>query len=357
MSGDKTEKPTDKRLRDAREKGQIAQSRELPSVAAFIALLMLFLFAGDWFWSRLMYIGELAIRPVEQDFSVYLRWLMVELGREFLILSALPLLIALVIVVLAGGFQTSFLITFHPIIPRFENLDPINGLKKIFSRRSLIDLIKNIFKVILFGSVVWVVVKNSVDEAVKLPYLPSVAIPSMAFELLKDIFIWSAIIYFVMAAVDFAHQKYEHIKANMMDKEEIKREYKDQEGDPHIKGKRKELFKEIAFNGMVQRARKASVMIVNPTHITVAIRYEAGETPLPIVVAKATDEKALILRKIAEEENIPILRNVKLARELYESSPIDQYVVTDLLEPVAEVLKWVKRLHEQKKQAQEASSK
>jgi type III secretion protein U len=102
---------------------------------------------------------------------------------------------------------------------------------------------------------------------------------------------------------------------------------------------------------MLQRARKASVLIVNPTHIAVAIKYEPGETPLPIVIAKATDDKALLLRKIAEEENIPILRNVKLARELYESTSIDQYVVTELLEPVAEVLKWVKRLHEQKKQA------
>jgi type III secretion protein U len=356
MSDTKTEKPTDKRLRDAREKGQIAQSHELPSVAAFMALLLLFTFAGDWFWSRLIYIVELAIKPAEQDFSMHLRWLLTELGREFLIISALPLLLALIIIILVGGFQTSFLITFHPVIPNFENLDPIQGLKKIFSTRSLIGLVKNILKVGLFGTVVWLVVKNSVDEAVKLPYLATAAIPTMAFVLLKDIFIWSAIIYFVMAVVDYAHQKYEHIKANMMDKEEVKREYKDQEGDPHIKGKRKELFKEMAFNGMVQRARKASVMIVNPTHITVAIRYEAGETPLPIVVAKATDDKALILRKIAEKENIPILRNVKLARELYESSPIDRYVVTDLLEPVAEVLKWVKRLHEQKKQAQDSST-
>jgi type III secretion protein U len=351
VSTEKTEKPTEKRLRDARKKGQIAISPEVSSVAAFIVLLLFMLFAGSWFWARLMYVGELATRPIESDFSVYLRWLMVELAREFLILSATPLLIALSVAVLTGAFQTSFMISFHPLIPKFENIDPINGLKKIFSSRSLIDLVKNLFKIIFLGAVVWVVIKNSLDQAVKLPYLPVSAIPVMAFELLKDIFIWAAVLYFVMAVLDYAHQRYQFTKENMMGKEEVKRENKDQEGDPHIKGKRKELFRELAFNGMLQRARKASVLIVNPTHIAVAIKYEPGETPLPIVIAKATDDKALLLRKIAEEENIPILRNVKLARELYESTSIDQYVVTELLEPVAEVLKWVKRLHEQKKQA------
>jgi type III secretion protein U len=232
-------------------------------------------------------------------------------------------------------------------------MDPVQGFKRIFSSRSLIDLIKNLFKIALLGTVVWIVIKNSIDQAVKLPYLPVSGIPILAFELLKDIFIWTAVIYAIMAAVDYVHQKYQFTKENMMDKQEVKREYKDQEGDPLIKGKRQELFRELAFNSMLQRARKASVLIVNPTHIAVAIKYEPGETPLPLVIAKATDDKALLLRKVAEEENIPILRNVKLARELYESTPIDHYVVTELLEPVAEVLKWVKRLHQQKKQADE----
>jgi type III secretion protein U len=353
MSGEKTEKPTEKRLRDAREKGQIAQSPEIPSGATFVALLLLMIFAGSWFWSRLLYLGQLATRPIEGDFAVYLRWLMVELGREFFLLSTIPLLIALVVAVLAGAFQSSFMISFHPLIPKFEKMDPVQGFKRIFSSRSLIDLIKNLFKIVLLASVVWIVIKNSIDQAVKLPYLPVTAIPVMAFELLKDIFIWTAVIYIIMAAVDYVHQKYQFTKENMMDKQEVKREYKDQEGDPLIKGKRQELFRELAFNSMLQRARKASVLIVNPTHIAVAIKYEPGETPLPLVIAKATDDKALRLRKIAEEENIPILRNVKLARELYESTPLDHYVATELLEPVAEVLKWVKRLHQQKKQADE----
>lgn len=356
MSDEKTEKPTEKRLRDARERGEIPHSKDLTSGIEFLALLLLLIFGGRWLWSHLSYLTELATKIPQDDFLTHWRWLIGELLREFLILSAVPLLLAVSVTILAGGLQNSFLFTFHPLIPKWERLNPVEGFKRLFAMRNVIEALKNIAKIILLGFIVWIAVRDSIDAAVKLPYLDPTAIGVMTFELLKTIMIWSAAAYLGMAAVDYAHQKYEYTKQNMMSKDEIKREYKDQEGDPHVKGKRKELFKEMAFNGMLQRARKASVLIVNPTHIAIAIRYEPDVTPLPMVIAKAVDDGAMRLRKIAEEENIPILRNVKLARDLYESTPLDHYVVTELLEPVAEVLKWVKRLHEQRKKAEDSQN-
>lgn len=162
--------------------------------------------------------------------------------------------------------------------------------------------------------------------------------------LVTEIMAYTAVAYIIVGAFDFAFQRFNHTKQLMMTKDEVKREHKDSEGNPEIKGKRKQLHQEMMQSGIAENTRKSSVVVTNPTHVAVALYYQKDETPLPMVMAKGEDLLAKRIMRIAEEEGIPIMRNVPLARALNERVEVEQYVPSDLLEPVAEVLRWVQGL-------------
>ena len=151
-------------------------------------------------------------------------------------------------------------------------------------------------------------------------------------------------VYVVIALADFGYQRFAYKKDLMMSKDEVKREYKESEGDPHIKGHRKHLHQELMMSGMVEKTRKASVVVTNPTHFAVALYYDDDKTPLPIVLAKGADLIAKRMIEIAREEGIPVMQNIPLARALYANAQLDQYIPSDLLEPVAEVLRVVRQV-------------
>jgi type III secretion protein U len=352
MSGEKTEKPTAKKLRDARERGEIARSPDAISTAAFFSQLLLFWTAGSWIDEHLrrLITGtlELAARPWGPSTLVQAAEFMV---WEFLLLSSVPLLLAAVMAAFAGAFLNGWLVSFQAMTPKFEKLNPAQGIQQLFAMRNLINLIKMLLKVALLGLVTFLVLRSALRPVAFASTLELPHILALATDIIATIALWALLIYAVVAVIDNVHERYEHTKQNKMTKDEVKREYKDAEGDPHIKGQRQEIARDIAFNGMVEQVKSASVVVVNPTHVAVAIRYKEGETPLPLVVAKGEDAAALRIREVAEQADVPILRNVTLARRLNELCPLNQYVIEELLEPVAEVLRWVKRLHEQRKSA------
>jgi type III secretion protein U len=161
---------------------------------------------------------------------------------------------------------------------------------------------------------------------------------------MKTLAINVCLAYIAIAGFDYFFQKYQHIKQLKMSKDEVKREYKESEGDPQIKGKRKQLHQELMANSNVQRTRKATVVVTNPTHLAIAIYYEEKDNVLPIVIAKGEDHVAKRMIAAAREEGIPVMQNIPLARAIYADVPVDRYIPSDLIEPMAEVLRWVKSL-------------
>lgn len=350
MSSEKTEEPTPKKLSDARKRGEIARSNDILSAAGFLVQLALFMALGGFFYEQLRQMVVVTLQLAATPWSGNTLARIAEyFFVQLLLLSAPPLILGALAATLVGAFVSGWLISFHPLIPKFEKLDPAAGFKRMFALRNVIDLIKMLVKAALVTVVLVMVLRDALRPVVYAPRLELEALVIMSRDVLTTIGVWSAVIFIMLAGVDYAHQRYEYIKQNRMSKDEVKREYKDNEGDPLLKQKREEVFREMAFNNTLDNVKRASVVVVNPTHVAVALRYEDGVTPLPLVVAKGVDDQAMRIREVAEKANIPILRNVPLARQLHELCKVNRYVVDELLEPVAEVLRWVKRLHEQKK--------
>ncbi len=344
---EKTEKPTPKKLRDARDRGEVVRSQDVTSSVVFVAVLVLIALGGPYFWLHLQRLAELPKRMLEGGaFEQRLPWFLERLQIEFVMLGLPLIVMAFFAAAFAAFMQVKAVFSLDPILPKMERLNPVEGLKRLFGTRGLIGVLLMVVKTIFLGAIIFVVVRGAAAAVVKAPYLSAIDIRSLAGSILTPVFAWAAVVYFVMSAVDYLHQHYEFTKQNKMSIDEVRREYKDMEGDPLIKSKRRSLFREISMNQMMENVRKASVVVVNPTHIAVALYYERGKTGLPMVVAKGEDALAARIRAAAEAANVPVLHNVKLARQLYESTPLDHYIGDDLIEPVAEVLRWVRRLHE-----------
>lgn len=343
---DKTEPPTPKKLREAREKGQVAKSRDLVQALLFIAIFALLLGNND---SNLKSLGALMILPAQfyaMPFSVALR----EVGTQATnaaIAVTMPLLGAVILTAVAGHMmQTGVLLAFKAMAPDLNKLNPGAQLKNMFSVKTLIEFVKNIVKISLLAVILYIVVKGGLRDLLLSATCGLGCVMGVGSKMLIQILSYAAAVFLIVSAFDYFLQYQQHIKGLMMSKDEIKREYKEMEGDPHIKSKRKQFHHELLMEDTSQRVRKSTVLVTNPTHIAVAILYDAEETPLPLVLAKGEGYLAERMIAIAKEEGIPIMQNIPLARSLHSEAPVDQYIPSSLIEPIAEVLRWVQSLQE-----------
>jgi type III secretion protein U len=343
---DKTEKPSQKKLRDARKKGEVAHSKDVISTVEFVALLIVLWGLGGWILTTLQGVLELAITAPQQ----------VRDGRHWLLLTqqalqdgariVLPLLGAgVVAAVLAGFAQTRGVFSFDPLKLKFERMNPAEGLKRLFSSRQVFELLKLVAKVCLLGSALWYIVKDGMAPALRSVYSAPQTAGLIGWELLLWLFGTAAIIYLLTALADFGIQIYEFIKQQRMTKDEVRREHRDENGDPHVRGRRRALQRELA-SGQGAPLAKASVVVTNPTHVAVALYYERGITELPVVIAKELDKQALMLRRQAQRLQVPIVENVPLARRLYAEVPLNDCIEEVHFEAVAEVLRFVRDLKE-----------
>jgi type III secretion protein U len=341
---EKTEQPTPKKLRDARKKGQVAKSKEVSSAAGLIGLFALIWLAWDFILDNLK---ELVLLPTAfygVPFRDALPAVMDGVVTKFLVISVPVVIAAFVLGILSNFFQIGALFAFEAVKPDLKKIDPTQGIKKIFSMNNLFELLKSTIKILFLAFLLWMVIKESVDSLLKLPYYGVSGIAIVLPAMLKKVAIFTSFAFIVVAVLDFFFQKYQHIKKLKMSKDEVKREYKEMEGDPIIKGKRKQLHRELAMQDTVQKARKASVIV---TRLAVALFYDKDKTKLPVVLAKGEDLLAKRIIEVAHEEGIPIMQNVPLARDLYDHGQIDQYIPSELIKPVAEVLRWVQQLKEE----------
>jgi type III secretion protein U len=341
MSGEKTEQPTHKKLRDARRKGQSPKSQDVNAAAGLLATVLCLVAIGDGMVAQLSRALLLALEPgttVRSDAQMAV--LMLDQLRSAF-WAVLPVLAVSVATGLVAGFaQVGLEVSFDPINPDFNKLNPVEGVKKLFSVRSLLDLLKMVLKAIVLAAVVWLMIRDLVPLLVGAAYYDAPSIGALAWKVVLKLLAAGTLVFMIVGPVDWALQEWLFKRDQKMTKDEVKREYKEMEGDPQIKGKRRELAREMATTPPEKRVPGATVVVTNPTHYAVALRYDRSETPLPVVVAKGVDAEALRIRTIAEQHQVPIVGNPPLARELY-TLPLDEPIPEHLFEAVAAVLRWV----------------
>jgi type III secretion protein U len=343
---EKTELPTPRRIRKAREEGQVAKSKDLTQTVLIVALFGYVLGNAE---AIVTDFAQMILMPVEvlgMEFDMAVNTLATRLLRKGLEMLAPFLGIVIGLGLLVELAQTGMLISFKALAPSGKKLNVATNLKNMVSAKNLFEFIKSNLKIALLSVVVYGVLRSALPTLMTLPQggLTSVAVATAV--LLKTMMLHVSLGYAVLAAADFLWQRYQYIKQLKMSKDEVKEEYKNAEGDPHIKHKRKELHRELLQGDDVQRVKKSSVVVTNPTHLAVAIAYEKGLTPLPVVLAKGEGAHAHRIAGIAREHGIPVLQNIPLARALMANAPLDQFIPSELIEPVAEVLRLVREMKE-----------
>ncbi len=347
-SGEKTELPTPKRIRDAREKGQVARSSELVTALSLIAVIGYLWLAAGMIWERLAAMLDMAGRwGTQRDFTDVVQGALIAVGWDMLVILA-PVVLVAIVAGIAGNFiQIGALFALESVKPSLDKVNPASGFKKIFSMRSLVELGKSTLKIVILSAILYVVIRDSIAP---LSYALSCGMPcftTLTVSLMAKTLAYTAIVLIAAGLADLAYQRHAHTKQLMMTKEEVKREYKESEGDPHIKSKRRQLAQEMVMSDQGGATRKATAVVINPTHLAIVLRYKEGDTPLPMVVAKGRERHAHYLRTQAEEAGVPVFQNIPLARRLYAEVEPLEYIPDDAFAIVAEILAWVKRHEDQ----------
>ena len=261
----------------------------------------------------------------------------------------LPIVIPIMLMgVVASLMQSGFIFTNEPLKPDLKKLDPISGFKKIFSMRSVVDLLKNLAIVTTISIIAYNFIKSNYLDIMTYGSLKIEAILGVFGSLVVDIFFKISIVMLIISIIDFAYQKYKHNKELKMSMQEIKEEYKQQEGDPQIKSKIRQKQREMASSRMMQQVPDATVVITNPTHLAIAIKYEQGGEGAPIIVAIGADNVAIKIKEIASDNDIPIIENKPLARLIYKELDVGSEIPTDMYQAVAEILALVYKLKKKK---------
>jgi type III secretion protein U len=344
MSSEKTEQPTEHKIRKAREEGQVAKSKDFTQTLLMGSLLGYMLADAEAIIKNFVEMIVLPSQLYGMDFKDAVRVAI----DQCLLMSVKLLLPFILLVIVIGIFsemiQTGPLLAFKALIPKGDKLNPASNLQQMFSMKNFVEFFKSILKVCFLSAIIFFVLKDSLQPLLLIPASGLAAAGVAVADMLKTLVIYSFIGFGALSLCDLIWQRYQHRKNLMMSMDEIKQEYKQLEGDPHVKSHRKGLAKEIAMGEMVLKTRKSSVVVTNPTHLAIALYYEPSVTPLPVVLAKGQDGVAFQMVDMAKQYGIPVMQNINLARALMSFAKIDQYIPSDLIEPVAELLVALRRL-------------
>ena len=356
-TGEKTELPTPKKLRDAREKGQVCTSKDITSTAILVVLFAILAWMGVALMNDMEELLRFLSGRIAENNDASIRASSLMTALLICKHSFIFVFVAAVIGIVGNVAQIGFLFTFEPIIPKLEKLSPVEGAKKIFSMKNFFEFLKNVVKVSFLGYLLYKIIWASVPELLTMCYGTVDDIFPCLKVMLKRLAVYTAFGYIVIAIVDRLFQGRNFTKQMMMTKDEVKREYKEMEGSAEIKQAQRQFRDEI-LNGPdpAKAAKKANVVVTNPTHLAVGIRYKAEEAPLPRICALGAGRIAKIIRETALAEGIPIMEDRPLARALYADGKIDDFIPDSLIEPVAELLKWAKKIEDARKEEAELES-
>jgi len=351
-TGEKTEEATPEKLRKSREEGQVPKSQDFVGAmgfaGGFMTLAALMGFVG----------GEVKDFTVSAIDAALRRPDLATTGK--LMQDAIPFLLKVTlpiggIVFIMGVFsnvvQTGFFLAFKAVVPKFDKLNPVNGLKNMFKIKKVIELIKNIVKFFVVGIVAWDVMSDALYDMVLIVTQPFENAVDYGSGLLWDYMLKTTAVFIMIGVVDLLIARKQFNKEMMMSKHDVKQEYKQMEGDPQVKGQRKQLAQELLFSGSQENVKNADAVVVNPAHIAVAIKYDKENTKAPTVVAKGMRKHAEKIKEIAKHYGVPILRNVPLAQALNKLE-VGEEVPEELYEAVAEVLAFVYKIKEEQEARQ-----
>jgi len=348
--GDKTEEPTPHRLREARRRGQVFKSIELNSALNMLGMALLFMVAGKAAYGSFMemmqaYLGDLFIQSaagLNQSGVTSLAY------RHFLGIAGPVFVVALGIGLVSNLAQVGFVFTGAHISPQLNRLNPVEGLKRIFSRRALFELVKAIIKVIIIGATTFFLVRSDLDRLMVLINQPAALGARVFWETMARLGLVVGLVFLGLALMDYLYQRYEHQKSMRMTVREVKEELKHLEGDPLVRSRIRERQRAIARRRMLQEVPTADVVITNPTEIAVALRYRQEENQAPVVVAKGIDYMAARIREIAAEHEIEIVENPPVAQMIWKHCEVGSEIPVELYQAVAEILALIYRNREKK---------
>ncbi|MGF3102577.1 flagellar biosynthesis protein FlhB [Rossellomorea aquimaris] len=349
FSGEKTEKATPKKRDDARKKGQTAKSQDVNTAIILLAVFLFLTFSAS-------YIGNIVFDLFNQTFQEYMlmeltentvQVITMDIMKELALLLGPIMLVALLAGLVSNYIQVGVMFTTKPLEPKLEKIDPIKGFKRIFSLRAIVELLKSILKISFVGAITFVILWKNIDQVLSLSF-KSVgdSLATMA-SLTVQMGIAASLALLFLSLFDFLYQKYDFEKNIRMSKQDLKDEHKNIEGDPLIKSKIKQRQREMAMRRMMQEVPEADVVITNPTHFAIALKYDENKMDAPYVVAKGVDYLAQKIKYIANENDVVMVENRPLARSLYDSAEIGDAVPEEFFKAVAEILAYVYRIKNQ----------
>lgn len=342
-TGEKTEKATPRRREEARKKGQVFKSNDLNSavvlVVGTVAVFLTFPYILESFKSfTTIFILERSLHEFSNQYAyqLFVETLLI-IGKMVFPIFLATFIAALLITYLQVGFVFSG----EPLVPKLERLNPIEGFKRIFSKRALVELIKSLLKVLITGYIVYAVIRKNFFVFTHMVDMELIACVKAMSMIIFEIAIKVGIVFIIIGVLDYIYQWYEYEKSLKMSKYDIKQEYKETEGDPQIKSRQRQIQREAAMRRMMAEVPKADVVITNPTHFAVVLKYEAEKMEAPVVIAKGQDFMALKIKEIAKENDVIIVENPPLARTLYYAVDIGKQIPEDMYQAVAEILAFV----------------
>ncbi|MFW6051631.1 MAG: EscU/YscU/HrcU family type III secretion system export apparatus switch protein [Myxococcota bacterium] len=336
MAQEKTEEPTPKKLREARRRGEVPRSRELGTAAVVLSATAVLVWLGPFALDRLLRIFDLAFAAAGGAGPSP----PAALGQAARLGAGALLPLLLVVASTAGlvaYLQVGPLFTVRPLAPRFERIDPVKGLRRLFSQRQLVELLKTLAKMGVVGVVAWVTLRDGLRGVVALSGAPADRVLSAGGALVSSLLLRVGLTMGGIAVLDVIYQRWRHRRDQRMTRHEVKREHRETEGDPHAKQHRERMHREVVEHAVLEEVRQADVLVVNPTHLAVALRYDEDEHEAPQVRAKGQDALARRMIEAAEQAGVPVMRDVPLARTLYELELGDE-IPPELYEAVAAVL-------------------
>lgn len=341
---EKTEQPTSKRRRDARKEGNVFQSKDISTIVMLLGVFIMVRFMMPLIYKTLREYMEWLLEGIGGDLYEYISPQLLMVSLISFVKCAFPLLLAAMLLgIIAHGTQTKFNVSFQALKPKFSKLNPITGMKKLFALKNAVELLKNLIKIVLLLALLYNLVKGDVVKIARTIDMHPVVAAAHMMDMTFDLVMKVCMAFGVVAFFDFLYQRWEYERDLKMTKQEVKEEFKQTEGNPEIKGRIKKLQRQMAMSRMMQKVPQADVIVRNPTHFAVALKYDPETNGAPMVLAKGQDELALRIIKAGEENGVSIIENRPLARALYASCEVDREIPAEFYGAVAEILVYIYR--------------
>lgn len=348
MAGDKTEKATPKKRRDERKKGNVMMSRDVVAVATLLGSLVMLRVMGGTVVEQADGLFGACFGYINESYAGMLPTILRQLFTKCIltvVMVAGPFLaVTIVMSVVATFAQTRMLVTTETLRPKFSKINPLQGFKRLFSLRSVVEAVKGFLKIVILLCIIYNYFTSVVTGFSRFVDMELSQACAILYDDIFTLMMQVCVAFAVLAAADYLYQWWDYERQLRMSKQEIKEEYKQTEGDPQVKGKIKEIQRQRARQRMMQQVPGADVVIRNPTHVAVALRYKPDRDEAPVVVAKGLDELALRIVKVAEDHQVAVVENVPLARSLFAETELDREIPPQFYGPVAEVLVYVLKL-------------